>query len=48
VDVEVIAVEANEVHFAAVRPDERRQDFPANLRDLLLGALVHEAYIGAK
>ena len=41
VDVHVVAVDANEIHLAAVGLHERREDLAANLRDLRLGSVVH-------
>lgn len=40
-NVNLVAVESNEVKLAAVGLDERRDDLAADLLDLLLGTLVH-------
>jgi hypothetical protein len=41
VNVNLVAVESNEVELTAVRSDERCNDLTANLLDLLLRTLVH-------
>jgi hypothetical protein len=36
VNVNVVALEANDIHFATVGGDERREDFAANPLDVFL------------
>ncbi len=41
VDVDIVTVEADEVHVPAIASHERSQDVPANGGDLLLAGFVH-------